>query len=1057
MAFNTKYTAAFTELVGPSRVLTDYTIYFKKDGYSGSVTELTFGGDAIKAKITNTEDSILGIKEKKLNIAFLSDLDLSDLQLAKSREWLVLITSTVNFTISDDFVGYLSPTTAQTDYVDGLKPIRLEAIDGLTTLKNIDFVDDDSVYYEGLTTVFEAVRLCLLKIGTNLKLNTINNTFGVGHDTADTAEALKQRKIDLDLYRGINEPLDTYKVLSQICITEKCRLFQEEGEWWLENVSEKSIDGQVKWREYILADGSRNAYGTLDCRISAVFDSTSYKPMGGGGTSANKSIKVAKVEHKLGEFKNQLLNRDFRTWSGTEFENWTRNGTGVTRVGDGTSGNPYGVKIAGFVNKSKDAKSIYQTIILGTAAGGTAATALQKNIVFSGKAYTQDIESAVVRCYLQIVTFDYGTFLFGLNDAGEWVRNGAEIALKNADVNNHSKKTAVTWNVTSKRIGDVKPFTSTGALIPWESNINRIEVISHLMQGVGELPPYPGETQSSNVWYKNVNVGFVNADTNLNLKQLNYKAINLDSADIDETYEAVYGDYADGANLSALKNIDGTVTSLWTSPTDAIAKNFHTIGAKDLLNVRRETQKVYDGDIWGKVLYRHSIAMAGFSRRGYVVSWEYNYSTSFTTVRVIEHQTNDGVEVKKTGLLSDGTEIDLVGETVPSPSIGHVGGVLGRDFEPTDYTENWLKNILGGIYGSNSNGDGLGVVWDGITEGDFFNFGNLIKQADKLKIGKDELDLELGSADSLTKTLGRLGIGDNIFYDNSKANDDGTIARRVGLDTEELMIEGDLEMAGSVSVAQNYINLNKKVNEEGASFAHIDALYSPLFIESEKTSIIGTLGVSRIEGIGEGGIIADADWEFLKPLTIAPPTADNHAITRNYFETAIEDYEFGEFGQHQEHYGINDIYEAPFGASFIAGFITNLPNGIYQGHVLKLSTGKEVLDEATYIGFGRPFQSYFDGNIYLRGIYGEVDSGWKRVGGPQKFLYEEGEIEIDITGLYYEKEVGDNYGFFGIDNVNGGFVTQLKVVNLEDDVVTNYRTLMSGEDGRLYFQKGRKK
>jgi hypothetical protein len=768
MAFNTKYTAAFTELVGPSRVLTDYAIYFKKDGYSGAVTELTFGGDALTAKIINNEDSFLGIKEKKISISFLSDLDLSELQLAKPNEWKVEIISTVNFTISTNFVGYLNPTTGQTDYVDGLRPIRLEAIDGLTNLKNIDFVDDSSVYYEGLTSVFDVIRLCLKKIGTDLNLNIINNTFGSGHSTADTAEALKQRYIDLDLFRGTKEPLDTYKVLSQICTTEKCRLYQEGGEWWIENVTEKIIDGQVKWRKYLLSDGSRTAYGTLDLRTSAVFDSLSYKPMAGGSTSANKPIKFAKVEHKLSDFKNQLLNRDLRTWSGTEFESWTRNGTGVTRVGEGTSGNPYGVKIAGFVSKSKDSKSIYQTIILGTSAGGTAASALQKNITFSGQAYTQDVETAVVRCYLQIVTFDYGTFLFGLNDAGEWVRNGAEIALKNSDVNNHSKKTAVNWNVTSKRVGDVSVFTSTGATIPWEANINRVEVVVHLLQAVGQLEPYAGETQSSNVWYKNINLGWVNADTNLNLKQLNYKANNDSYAPVDETYEAVYGDYADGGNLSALKNNDGSVTSLWISPTEAVARNFHAIGAADLLNVRRETQKVYDGEIWGNILYRHCLTMAGFTRKGYVVSWEYNYGTSFTTVRVVEHQANVGVEVKKTGLLSDGTEIDLVGETVPSPSVGHgTRGVLGRPTGITiDVADNWIKQVIGGIQGRNPDDAAVNVIWNSITAEDTFDFGSMVRQGEVLRIAKNETETEteIGNVDSITKILGQFSLKNTFDY-----------------------------------------------------------------------------------------------------------------------------------------------------------------------------------------------------------------------------------------------------------------------------------------------------
>ncbi|GAB3511712.1 hypothetical protein [Emticicia fontis] len=748
MAFATKYRVSFKTLEGPSKVPAIYTLVFKKDGYAGIITDLPdMGAGNVTAKINNSQDEYIGIRDKTLSIDILTSSDLSELLVANPKEWLVEIEKTVGPATTLDFRGYLQVSKDSTPYQDGRINYKLQACDGLDFLKNIDFVDDSSVYYTGLSSIFDIIRLCLIKVGTSLNLNTINNIFNIDDDKSDSSDSLRQRYIDLDLFRGENEPLDTYKVLGDILKTERMRLFQEDGEWWLVYVPELS-DGQAKSRKYYLNDGAQISYGDLDLSVNAIHNSVNYQPLSGGSVSNLSPIKYAKITHKLGKWKNKLINNDFRTWNGSSFDGWEAfGGATIGRTGDGTSGNPFGVLIPGYY-VSPTVKGIAQTVTIFNA--GDPLLNLEKNIVFSGSAYTRDIETISVACYVRIITFDYGAFVFGLNEDGEWERNKGSIIIKNSDVNGHSKKTPVTWDVTSKNVADLQVISVVdGTIFNWKGNLQKVEIIVQLAEGKTQLNPYPGETQDSAVWFKNLTLGWINADTNLNLKEIYYKATQAAYSPNNEELDAIYGDYTDGGNLSALRNNAGFVTKSWISPTETTGRNFHSIGAQDILYTQSKTQKVYDGDIWGLLKYRHIVDMRGFVNKGYIVSYSYNYAQSIASVRIIEFQDSVSVIRKKTGVLTDGTEINMVDETVPSPGVGNgTGGSFIKNLF------DWVKKLINGVVVDDEEGN-IGILnWSNLVNGQIHDMGSVVRQDGKLRVGKDDDSIEIGKSDSITKVVG---------------------------------------------------------------------------------------------------------------------------------------------------------------------------------------------------------------------------------------------------------------------------------------------------------------
>jgi hypothetical protein len=902
MAFAIKYTSSFDVVERPQMVSATYLLTFSKEGYTGSPIELkVFGSNSVVAKISN--DSLLGISSKKLDINILDDIDLSELQKAYPKQWKVEFFKTVGTTTTSEFVGWLMPTSSQTDYEDGLKNVRLEASDSLNNLKNDPFVDDSQFYYDGTKSIFEIVRLCLGKTALGLKINTINNTFANGNDSASTAEAMKQRYLDMDLFRGENEPLNTFNVLQDILNTESCRLYQEEGEWWIENLSEKKT-GFVIARKY-LADGSYISGGTLNLGISAVHNSN-YQPFS-GGISNVMPIKWAKVEHKLGKFKNRLQNKDLLTFAGTTFGNWTNNNVTPERVGDGTTGNAYGIKINGFGvdNEASDNQYVYQTI-----AFESLTDAINFNIIFKGQAFIKDLDHALIECELTIDIEGDGlgrrTNVFGLSDSGDWILSetfgtpgepwtgGSEnLILENKDINGFSKKTVKNWDITSKRIGGItftlgsptgnRRLLKTG----WQESVTGIFIKIKLKKGVGELEPYPGESKASSVIYKNLSLSWVNADTNLNLKEIHYKATQPDYAPNDETISAIYGDYVDGSNLSALKNASGNLTSLWTSENSNSLMNFHKHGAMNILRNLGATPKVYDGSIRGLIKYRHSVAMAGITNRGYITSFTFNYGSTEADVRIVEHAIGIVPTIKKTGILSDGTEITMVDDSPPSPIMGNSVGGGSTNNTPLSITS-WIKQLLGGIQEQTNDKKDINVFWGDILSGDAFDFGTIVRRGDKVAIGSIDNNIELGNKENQTLVDvlgGKIKVGYNLLYDKSITDGDGDIVKQLGLDSD-FQVDGRIEAVSGISVGSDGILITKELGAGGKPFGQVDAQNELRFV-SPVVNVTQTLGVNQITGIGTNPITANAPVYFTQPIYVQPSNNPNSPITNAQFNTAL--------------------------------------------------------------------------------------------------------------------------------------------------------------------------
>lgn len=194
-------------------------------------------------------------------------------------------------------------------------------------------------------------------------------------------------------------------------------------------------------------------------------------------------------------------------------------------------------------------------------------------------------------------------------------------------------------------------------------------------------------------------------------------------------------------------------------------------------------------------------------------------------------------------------------------------------------------------------------------------------------------------------------------------------------------------------------------------------------------------------------------------------TADVTGLSTNYqaklngigfvkMDGAEVTYEqYSEFGRYLNSFDNFNVFDAPYGASYVAGLLTNLPNGQYLGHSIKMSLGQDRPNDVTFLAFGLP-RADFDGKLYARGVYEGEDTGWKAIGGDiANYTVYRDEAEIELKGYFYEFSEGDKAVFAGIDKTHGTYDILMRSANNNNDITNDYRNYID-TDGRWYFQNG---
>lgn len=130
------------------------------------------------------------------------------------------------------FIGFIKPDGIIEDWVSDKWVLDIVAIDGLSTLKNLYFSNENGTMVLSKMSILDVIVICLNKTGLILPLN-IN--VGIFYDNFDFTQTIFEAvKINTErFFKGESEPMDCDSVLSSILNIFNATLIMHNGEWFI--------------------------------------------------------------------------------------------------------------------------------------------------------------------------------------------------------------------------------------------------------------------------------------------------------------------------------------------------------------------------------------------------------------------------------------------------------------------------------------------------------------------------------------------------------------------------------------------------------------------------------------------------------------------------------------------------------------------------------------------------------------------------------------------------------------------------------------------------------
>jgi len=241
-----------------------------KDGYTGTVYSYTPTNITISPN-SNSDEPEPGIISSQLNLSFiLSSQDdytnFPDLLTFNDREFYVEVTRTpLNGTEAIVWRGFMFNDYVNVPFSTGNLEVNVTCIDGLSFMKNSFYpYTADSNQFEKL---YDVIAIGLNSIGfPNLpSLYQCCSYFGSAMVNRG-ANAANEPFIQTYIYKRDLQQQSFYDLLEQIIKSFGCRLFQQNGDWWIMSANEMAAS-TIYYTKYNTATGSSTG-GTLSNAVT---------------------------------------------------------------------------------------------------------------------------------------------------------------------------------------------------------------------------------------------------------------------------------------------------------------------------------------------------------------------------------------------------------------------------------------------------------------------------------------------------------------------------------------------------------------------------------------------------------------------------------------------------------------------------------------------------------------------------------------------------------------------------------------------------------------------
>ena len=330
MAFAVKYRLDVQAMDGQ----TDCRVDILEDGWAGGITDLQPSAvPIVYRKGERNEDKAKIIVPTTLEITVKAESDFQFIALTEIEEQELKVQYYEDSVLQ--FEGWVLPDEYTEAYIDPPYDVRIVATDYLAQLKSVAYRSPiGNVHYAVRESFMFFIKEALLKTGLTLNIKENVNIYDVAMTTAAADSPLVQGTIDPIIFYPDDQPLDTYTVLEYLLKNFRCRLFQENATWYVEQINEKQAATFIE-RTYNSA-GTYTSQTTVAplVKLTRPDASPTRRIMRAGAVIDNdRPFKDVSAYYRLNDAVGAGVLRGFQNsddWASTSaLEDWTATGTTI--------------------------------------------------------------------------------------------------------------------------------------------------------------------------------------------------------------------------------------------------------------------------------------------------------------------------------------------------------------------------------------------------------------------------------------------------------------------------------------------------------------------------------------------------------------------------------------------------------------------------------------------------------------------------------------------------------------------------------------------------------
>jgi len=1023
MAYGLKY---YASAYGISSV--EWKVELLEKDYVGSTSELGLVGTGIQIGYDREDAKFNNIYSRyaNINLKATADFGLDDLQFDDERKFQVKVYK--NSVV--EFIGWLIPFSSSEQFEDvSLVVVTVTAKDGINQLKNTDFINEHPEIASNKQSFKDIISQALRAIGYNLPLEIYYNKYDVSMLKTASDCPLAQLYFNVTaFYNEDNTYINYYEALGRLLETHNLRISQVRGKWVIVSAIELE-DGSVAGRAYNYLGVS-----TGNVTLNSDFVIHTSGPKVKTNAQIRKDIPYQQFSsfYQVGQFTNLLANGNLTNYVGLVPVNWTRVGSwNINEVSTVSGG---GIQLDNtYTNDEGLGNKYFESDLVDISN--------LANFEFSAEGYADDtldsIKIAIILSNSENPDVKYYVDKYGTVRANP-----------------------ITYIIDKGVFNETVAFGCkfvTNSANQYLDGVNRLQI--RIYPGVKLAGGVPLRKK---VRYKNlVLTGQPNVyDKEFDGKVYQYNNPALPSSKKDEQQDVYFQDnlFLAGSRYrnSMFVGNTSTLTQRWKRTGE---DNDYTIVESVLIDKLSMTSRfgdIFEGAIKGYIDILSTPRI--YDDRYLVLYCEYDLQDDTTELLMTELFAPDiTVEYKIFDKTKDGKLIDV------SDGSTSIKIETKEEFDPPPFRKTIVPHpSIPGKYL-----DGYFYDSDFLVTGGYVKMSQLFVN-DTFRIFDEQTD-----GDYTTKMITENPL--NIEGKGVTVRSKGVIDFVTGIASEiksARITDGRLLVGGKEEVEAPY----------GVIHGHSDSVEAEplLFLTNKESGFAISVDDANQKGRFASTVPIFADtfkWTFgdadisglfnfeIAPISEVDAVEPNELVRFSQLASVINTVDWGQIQDHEAYKDIDDF--TGWGAAFIngnglgIGLETDLPGNTKQGYIVKFGIGNEYTDQYTLMSFGRPFGDYFDGKLYLRGIYGDQDSGWLPIGGGDVTDYQEteGEALRQKRGIKYEVETGDDFGFIGIDKIDTGIIFQIKRANFENDDIDILETRMRASDGRLVFidQSGNEK